>query len=272
MVKLLKVVMSTNFLLGAIACIGLLLSQDTLREMIYMRAWICQQFSTTTCWTSGYLLSLLEFPVVCSIVTIPFIMVYYEVIDIVHVNYLNELVKQICSSHLPEKQLYHSEIFQRKVAQKMKICIMIHNILIQLSSDGTIMIYVPTVLICIGSIVMGSSMLLFILSYDFNQLNYFVIGIFSGTVNYFICVWLYIHFSQLLKNESENTYFLLTQLPWYYMNKGNLKTFSIILRQSERPISCAIDLFEVNYLLLVRIFKALYSVAAIIVRFQPHLQ
>ncbi|XP_044755172.1 uncharacterized protein LOC123314118 [Coccinella septempunctata] len=272
MVAVIKFVTCINYLLGICTSLTLLCSQDILKDIIYLRVWICQNFSATTCSIVGYSISLLDIPIICSTVSMPFLLVYFEIVDIVHVKYLNELIKTICESSLLEEELYNSELFQRIVSQKLKICIMMHEKLINVSLLGTEMIYIPVLLVALGSLILGSSMLLFILALDFEEMNVFLIGIFSGTVNYLICVWLYIYFSQLLKNESEHSYYLLTQLPWYYMNKNNRQMFSVLLRKAEKPISCQTNILEVNFLLVVRIFKSLYSVAAIITRFQPRLE
>lgn len=131
MVTIVKLVTCINYFLAVCTSVGLGASQDILNEKIYSRVWTCQNFSATTCSIAGYLQSCLDVPVIMSTVSIPFIMVYYEILAIVHVDYMNEAVKTVCKTCLPEKELYTSEIFQRIVCNKLKICIMMHEKLIR---------------------------------------------------------------------------------------------------------------------------------------------
>ncbi|KAK9882247.1 hypothetical protein WA026_019763 [Henosepilachna vigintioctopunctata] len=88
------------------------------------------------------------------------------------------------------------------------------------------------------------------------------IGIFDG----FLTIGLYAFNGQMLKDESEELRRELLNLPWYNINKQNKSLYTIFLIRSEKPISFDTSLVQMDYLLMVRIFRALYSLSTIVSR------
>ncbi|KAL3270039.1 hypothetical protein HHI36_009095 [Cryptolaemus montrouzieri] len=78
---------------------------------------------------------------------------------------------------------------------------------------------------------------------------------------------IYVFVGQLVKDESEKLHYLLLQVPWYYMNIENRRMYLLFLRKSENPLTLSSSLVVIDFLLLVRIVKALYSMAALLARF-----
>ncbi|KAK9882250.1 hypothetical protein WA026_019766 [Henosepilachna vigintioctopunctata] len=88
----------------------------------------------------------------------------------------------------------------------------------------------------------------------------------SAVVSALLTTCLYAFIGQMLKDESENLHRALINLPWYNMNKQNKIMYTIFLIRSEKAISLDIQLIQMDYLLLVRIFRALYSISTLVTR------
>ncbi|XP_045474219.1 uncharacterized protein LOC123680385 [Harmonia axyridis] len=257
-----------NYGLALLSFFFLAYSFEYFNDKSYSRVWIINELPGYY-WSKIVLLYVVDFISATVMVSSPTAMIYFGTSGVFRIMLINKFVKSICSSQIPEDKRYDSELYQKLVEQKLKICVLLHDQAISDSILAANIVYAYIILFFLGSILMGVSLMMVILMAYIDE-AYIV---FIGANLYGICCLisgsLYITIGQILKDHSELIWYNLGQLPWYYMNKKNIKTYSIFLRKSQKPIALSTDLLEVNFLVFVRIFRALYSLAAFIMRMSP---
>ncbi|KAK9881822.1 hypothetical protein WA026_017334 [Henosepilachna vigintioctopunctata] len=264
-IKFVKIISVLNYSLAIGAAFGFTLSPEYFNTRTYLAIWIRENFENH----SEYLLFFIHmsnFPVALVLVSLCIVMTYSGTRAIFQLIVINKGIEGICDSHIHPNRRYNSKIYQAMVRQKLKMCVMMHEICIRISLIGAEIIYVPIVLFSVGGVILGGSLLLEFFTNDPTEMSNQYFGIICFSLAGLISATLYVSSGQLLKDESEKTYNLLVHLPWYYMNKENKQIYSIFLQRAATPISMTNNLIEINFLLLVRRIFELICKKEIIVR------
>ncbi|XP_045474906.1 uncharacterized protein LOC123680833 [Harmonia axyridis] len=253
----LRLIVLINYGLALLAALGFTLSPEYFNKRTYLAVWIRENFPNY----SEYILTLIHmsnFPVALVLSALAIAMSYFGYSAVFQLIFINEAVKGICYSTIPLHQRYSSQLYQTSVRTRLKISIMLHTLGIQTSLTAMKIIYFPLIAFSLGAVVLGGSLLLEFFTNDSTQMTNQYYGIICFALAGTISSALYVSSGQNVKNESERTLYLLNQLPWYYMNKENIKIYSIFTKRAERPISMSNSLLEINFLLLVRITEILW--------------
>ncbi|XP_044755126.1 uncharacterized protein LOC123314078 [Coccinella septempunctata] len=262
----LKFIVLVDYGLALIAAFGFTLSPEYFNTRTYLAVWLRENFPEYS-ERILFVIHMSNFPVALVLCALSIAMSYFGYNAVLLLIFMNQAVAGICSSSIQPSERVSSGLYQRSIKAKLKVCIMLHILAIRMSHKAAEIIYVPMIAFSVGGVILGGSLLLEFFTNDSSEMSNQYLGIICFTLAGTISSSLYVSSGQHLKNESERTLYLLNQLPWYYMNKENKQIFSIFSKMAEKPISMSTSLLEINFLLLVRIFKAIYSIAALIAQF-----
>ncbi|KAK9881820.1 hypothetical protein WA026_017332 [Henosepilachna vigintioctopunctata] len=263
---LVKFIVLVDYGLALAAALGIFLSPEYFNSKNYLPVWIRKNFINY----SEYILFFIHltiFPVALALVSLSIALMYCVLTSVSQLTLINIVIKGICHSSIHPDERYDSELFQSIVLQKLKICVMIHQICIRMSLYGAEILYSSIISFSTGAVILGGSLLVEFYTNDPYQGNHEYFAIVCFALSGLLTASLYVTSGQLLKDQSEKIYDLLVSLPWYYMNEENKRIYSIFLRRAFIPISLTNNLIEINLVLLVRIVKSIYSIAALLFQF-----
>ncbi|XP_045473732.1 uncharacterized protein LOC123680091 isoform X3 [Harmonia axyridis] len=264
-----KLICTVNMVLATAAALGFIAAPEYFNEKTYLSVWIQEQFPNY----SNFMLPVVHWtslPVALVMAGSSVAWAYAGMNAIFQIQILKEMINTVPKTTLPQKLRRDSQLYQAIVRQKLIICVMAHGIMVRFQNIACELLEPPLMMFSMGSVILGGSLMLEYLSNQEQNLGdqyAMYIGILCFALAGMISAVLYLIIGQAVKDESEGCNYLLRQLPWYDMNQENRKIFSIFLLKTEKPIALANSLVQVDYFLLMRICKALYSLAAVLAQF-----
>ncbi|XP_044755190.1 uncharacterized protein LOC123314134 [Coccinella septempunctata] len=267
--NILKVICCFNMVCATVAALGFITAPEYFNEKTYLSVWIQQTFPEY----SNFMLLVVHWtslPVALVMAGTSITWAYAGGNAMFQVYIFIEMLKGISKTTIPQKMRRDSEVYQSLIRQKLIMSIMAFELIVKYQDIACDILEAPLLLFSVGSIILGGSLMIEFLSnqeQNFGDQYAIYVGIFFFALAGIISANLYILFGQAIKDESENCNSLLRQLPWYDMNKENKTIYSIFLRRTEKSLLVSNSLLQIDYSLLVRIVKTLYSLAAILAQF-----
>ncbi|XP_045474083.1 uncharacterized protein LOC123680302 isoform X1 [Harmonia axyridis] len=268
-INMIKIICSLNMVLATIAALGFISAPKYFNEKTYLLVWIFENFPTHSNimakfvhWTS--------LPVALVLAGTSLVWTYAGMNGVFQVALLKRMIATITTSTIQHKYRRDSPLYQETTKQKMIICIMTHEILVRYQNIACDLFEAPMMMFAMGSVVLGGALMIEFLSnqaLDLGDQYTIYIGIVCFAMAGGISAMLYLIIGQVLKDESEACNYQLRQLPWYDMNSENMKIYSFFLLKTERCVSLSNSLIQLDCILLMRIIKALYSIATLLAQF-----
>ncbi|XP_045473987.1 uncharacterized protein LOC123680238 [Harmonia axyridis] len=268
-VRILKLIAAIDMALAIIASAGFIAAPEYFDERTYLCVWIEKTFPNhkkfmleVVHWTS--------LPVALILAGCSVGFAYYSCTSIFQILVIHELITSISNSALPQELRRDSKLYQEAVKQKLVISIMAHECTVRFQSIASDLLEIPMMLLAVGSTILGGSLMIeFLRGQDYDIGDHFevYIGILCFIIAGVISANTYLIIGQAIKDVSQGCYDKLCELPWYDMNRENKQIYSIFLFRSQKNLAISNSLVQIDYVLLVKIVKSLYSLAAVLTRF-----
>ncbi|KAK9881821.1 hypothetical protein WA026_017333 [Henosepilachna vigintioctopunctata] len=197
---MLKISALVNYALAISAAFGIFISPEYYNSRIYLSFWIRKNFKNY----SEYILFFMHmsnFPVAVALISLSIAMSYCSARAVFQFIIVNKVIEGICDSTLHPTERYDSKIYQAVVLQKLKICIMTHQLSIRLSLLGAEIMYTSMISISAGGVILGGSLLLEFFTHDISELSNESFAIVCFSLAGFVTSSMYGFAGQFLKDE-----------------------------------------------------------------------
>ncbi|XP_045474084.1 uncharacterized protein LOC123680302 isoform X2 [Harmonia axyridis] len=228
-INMIKIICSLNMVLATIAALGFISAPKYFNEKTYLLVWIFENFPTHSNIMAKFV-HWTSLPVALVLAGTSLVWTYAGMNGVFQVALLKRMIATITTSTIQHKYRRDSPLYQETTKQKMIICIMTHEILVRYQNIACDLFEAPMMMFAMGSVVLGGALMI-----------------------------------EFLSSEACN--YQLRQLPWYDMNSENMKIYSFFLLKTERCVSLSNSLIQLDCILLMRIIKALYSIATLLAQF-----
>ncbi|XP_044754660.1 uncharacterized protein LOC123313736 isoform X2 [Coccinella septempunctata] len=267
--NMVKIVCLLNFLFAIIATLGFIAAPEYFNEKTYLSVWIQETFPDY----SNLMLLVVHWsslPVALVMVGSSIGWAYAGTTAIFQIYVLREFIAAIPKTNFPRKMRLDSKVYQESIKQKFIIAIMVYEFAVSFVSTACDILEPAMIMFSLGSVILGGSLMIEFFSnqeQNFGDQYAIYVGIFFFALAGIISGNLYLLIGQGMKDASEGCNYIMRQFPWYYMNEENKQIYSIFLHRTEKPLCLSCSLMQVDYFLLVRIVKSLYSLAAVLAQF-----
>ncbi|XP_063911137.1 uncharacterized protein LOC135128173 [Zophobas morio] len=160
---------------------------------------------------------------------------------------------------------------QGLVTQELIYCIKLHQTLLEYKGELYIklindLLYYPIYFYSAGEVTIGLTIILCPKNTLIDLLRAILAALITGSAVAGCCF-----LGQILENASEETFNAAYSAPWYTWNTKNRKLFLLFLQLTEKKaILSSSGIITVNYQLLIRLFRAVYSTVMCIIQLRSN--